>query len=72
MQETTEPQEALIEGGTTQGVIQAVRSSPASRESSPTAKSLQDGSSPKKLLQTSSLRLPGKIINRYVPISNSV
>lgn len=59
VQETTEPQEALIEGGTTQGVIQAVRSSPASRESSPAAKSLQDGSSPKKLLQTSSLRLPG-------------
>lgn len=62
MQETSEPQEALIQGGTTQGVIQAVRSSPASRESSPAAKSLQDGSSPKKLLQTSSLRLPGKTI----------
>lgn len=59
VQETSEPQEALIQGGTTQGVIQAVRSSPASRESSPAAKSLQDGSSPKKLLQTSSLRLPG-------------
>ncbi|XP_076236859.1 uncharacterized protein LOC143180784 [Calliopsis andreniformis] len=59
VQETPEPQEALIQGGTTQGVIQAVRSSPASRESSPAAKSLQDGSSPKKLLQTSSLRLPG-------------
>ncbi|XP_033321563.2 uncharacterized protein LOC117217831 [Megalopta genalis] len=59
VQETSEPQEALIQGGTTQGVIQAVRSSPASRESSPAAKSLQDGNSPKKLLQTSSLRLPG-------------
>ncbi|OAD61720.1 PDZ domain-containing protein 2 [Eufriesea mexicana] len=59
VQETSEPQEALIQGGTTQGVIQPVRSSPASRESSPAAKSLQDGSSPKKLLQTSSLRLPG-------------
>ncbi|XP_003702343.1 uncharacterized protein LOC100878180 [Megachile rotundata] len=59
VQESSEPQEALIQGGTTQGVIQAVRSSPASRESSPAAKSLQDGNSPKKLLQTSSLRLPG-------------
>ncbi|XP_050583524.1 uncharacterized protein LOC126918953 [Bombus affinis] len=59
VQETSEPQEALIQGGTTQGVIQPVRSSPTSRESSPAAKSLQDGSSPKKLLQTSSLRLPG-------------
>ncbi|XP_076177160.1 uncharacterized protein LOC143151690 isoform X2 [Ptiloglossa arizonensis] len=59
VQETSEPQEALIQSGTAQGVIQAVRSSPASRESSPAAKSLQDGNSPKKLLQTSSLRLPG-------------
>ncbi|XP_043252903.1 uncharacterized protein LOC122397665 isoform X2 [Colletes gigas] len=59
VQETSEPQEALIESGTTQGVIQSVRSSPASRESSPAAKSLQDDNSPKKLLQTSSLRLPG-------------
>ncbi|KAK9303522.1 hypothetical protein QLX08_004831 [Tetragonisca angustula] len=59
VQETSEPQEALIQGGTNQGVIQPIRSSSASRESSPAAKSLQDGSSPKKLLQTSSLRLPG-------------
>ncbi|KAK2576885.1 hypothetical protein KPH14_005511 [Odynerus spinipes] len=59
VQETSEPQEALIQGGTTQGVIHAVRSTPASREASPAAKSLQDGNSPKKLLQTSSLRLPG-------------
>ncbi|XP_019697863.1 uncharacterized protein LOC105185192 isoform X2 [Harpegnathos saltator] len=59
VQESSEPQEALIQGGTTHGVIQAVRSTPASREASPAAKSLQDGSSPKKLLQTSSLRLPG-------------
>ncbi|XP_017891506.1 uncharacterized protein LOC108631845 [Ceratina calcarata] len=59
VQETSEPQEALLQGGATQGVIQAARSSPASRESSPAAKSLQDGNSPKKLLQTSSLRLPG-------------
>lgn len=59
VQETSEPQEALIQGGATQGVIHAVRSTPASREASPAAKSLQDGSSPKKLLQTSSLRLPG-------------
>ncbi|XP_014467546.1 PREDICTED: uncharacterized protein LOC106740732 [Dinoponera quadriceps] len=59
VQESSEPQEALIQGGTNHGVIQAVRSTPASREASPAAKSLQDGSSPKKLLQTSSLRLPG-------------
>lgn len=62
MQEPSEPQEALIQGGTNNhGVIHAVRSTPASREASPAAKSLQDGSSPKKLLQTSSLRLPGKL-----------
>ncbi|KZC07492.1 PREDICTED: uncharacterized protein LOC107185824 [Dufourea novaeangliae] len=59
VQETSEPQEALIQGGTTQAVIQAVRPNLTSRESSPAAKSLQDGNSPKKLLQTSSLRLPG-------------
>ncbi|XP_032670168.1 uncharacterized protein LOC116843664 [Odontomachus brunneus] len=59
IQESSEPQEALIQGGTNHGVIQAVRSTPASREASPAAKSLQDGNSPKKLLQTSSLRLPG-------------
>lgn len=60
VQESSEPQEALIQGGGNQGVIHAVRSTPASREASPAAKSLQDGSSPKKLLQTSSLRLPGE------------
>ncbi|XP_043669604.1 uncharacterized protein LOC122629837 [Vespula pensylvanica] len=59
VQETSEPQESLIPGGGAQGVIHTVRSTPASREASPAAKSLQDGSSPKKLLQTSSLRLPG-------------
>lgn len=60
VQESSEPQEALIQGGGTHGVIHAVRSTPASREASPAAKSLQgDGNSPKKLLQTSSLRLPG-------------
>ncbi|KAG7206801.1 hypothetical protein KM043_000711 [Ampulex compressa] len=59
VQESSEPQEALLQGGTSQGVIHAVRSTPASRESSPAAKSLQDEKSPKKLLQTSSLRLPG-------------
>ncbi|XP_020290880.1 uncharacterized protein LOC109858213 isoform X2 [Pseudomyrmex gracilis] len=59
VQESSEPQEALIQGGGNRGVIHAVRSTPASREASPAAKSLQDGSSPKKLLQTSSLRLPG-------------
>ncbi|XP_071641504.1 uncharacterized protein [Temnothorax longispinosus] len=59
VQESSEPQEALIQGGGNHGVIHAVRSTPASREASPAAKSLQDGSSPKKLLQTSSLRLPG-------------
>lgn len=59
VQESSEPQEALIQGGGNHGVIHAVRSTPASREASPAAKSLQDGSS-KKLLQTSSLRLPGK------------
>ncbi|GAB1863320.1 hypothetical protein CAJAP_04399 [Camponotus japonicus] len=59
VQESSEPQEALIQGGANHGVIHAVRSTPASREASPAAKSLQDGSSSKKLLQTSSLRLPG-------------
>ncbi|RLU15655.1 hypothetical protein DMN91_011409 [Ooceraea biroi] len=59
VQESSEPKEALIQGGGNHGVIHAVRSTPASREASPAAKSLQDGSSPKKLLQTSSLRLPG-------------
>lgn len=59
VQESSEPQEALIQGGGSHGVIHTVRSTPASREASPAAKSLQDGSSPKKLLQTSSLRLPG-------------
>ncbi|XP_012260904.2 uncharacterized protein LOC105688866 isoform X1 [Athalia rosae] len=60
VQEIPEPQEALIQGGTARaGVIHAVRSTPTSREVSPAAKSLQEGSSPKKLLQTSSLRLPG-------------
>ncbi|KAL0103322.1 hypothetical protein PUN28_017538 [Cardiocondyla obscurior] len=59
VQETSEPQEALIQGGRNHGVIYAARSTPASREASPAAKSVQDGNSPKKLLQTSSLRLPG-------------
>lgn len=60
VQEIPEPQESLIQGGgTARGVIHAVRSTPTSREVSPAAKSLQEGSSPKKLLQTSSLRLPG-------------
>ncbi|XP_066598357.1 uncharacterized protein [Prorops nasuta] len=59
VQESSEPQEALIQGGTTHGIIHAVRSTPASREASPAAKSLQENNSPKKLLQTSSLRLPG-------------
>ncbi|KAG5318488.1 PDZD2 protein, partial [Acromyrmex heyeri] len=59
VQESSEPQEALIQGGGNHGVIHAVRSTPTSREASPAAKSLQDSSSPKKLLQTSSLRLPG-------------
>ncbi|CAL1689779.1 unnamed protein product [Lasius platythorax] len=59
VQESSEPQEALIQSGANQAVIHAVRSTPASREASPAAKSLQDGSSSKKLLQTSSLRLPG-------------
>lgn len=62
VQESSEPQEALIQGGGNHGVIHAVRSTPASREASPAAKSLQDGSSPKKLLQTSSLRLPGEFL----------
>lgn len=72
VQESSEPQEALIQGGTTQGVIQPVRSSPASRESSPAAKSLQDGSSPKKLLQTSSLRLPGNLPFSFSPLANKI
>ncbi|XP_070149963.1 uncharacterized protein [Polyergus mexicanus] len=59
VQESSEPQEALIQGGGNHGVIHAVRSTPASREASPAAKSLHDGNSSKKLLQTSSLRLPG-------------
>ncbi|XP_046751796.1 uncharacterized protein LOC124414776 [Diprion similis] len=60
VQEIPEPQESLIQGGgASRGVIQAVRSTPTSREVSPAAKSLEERSSPKKLLQTSSLRLPG-------------
>ncbi|XP_046601255.1 uncharacterized protein LOC107218946 [Neodiprion lecontei] len=60
VQEIPEPQESLIQGGgASRGVIQAVRSTPTSREVSPAAKSLEERSSPKKILQTSSLRLPG-------------
>ncbi|XP_024940078.1 uncharacterized protein LOC107267113 isoform X2 [Cephus cinctus] len=59
VQEISEPQEALLQGASARGIIQSVRSTPTSREVSPAAKSLQEGSSPKKLLQTSSLRLPG-------------
>lgn len=63
VQESSGPQEALIQSAN-HGVIHAVRSTPASREASPAAKSLQDGSSSKKLLQTSSLRLPGEFFNQ--------
>ncbi|XP_012280150.1 uncharacterized protein LOC105699592 [Orussus abietinus] len=59
IQEATEPREALIQGGTSRGAIGSTRSTPASREASPAAKSLQEEPSSRKLLQTGSLRLPG-------------
>ncbi|XP_043279658.1 uncharacterized protein [Venturia canescens] len=59
VQEISEPREALLEDGSRRTVIHAVRSTPTSREASPAPKSSHDGASPKKLLQTSSLRLPG-------------
>ncbi|KAF7992585.1 hypothetical protein HCN44_004929 [Aphidius gifuensis] len=60
VQETTEPQEeSLIQGGQTRAVIHGVRSTPTSRDASPAPKTSRDKTSPKKLLQTSSLRLPG-------------
>ncbi|XP_011300014.1 uncharacterized protein [Fopius arisanus] len=59
VQEITEPQEdPLIQEGRQRTVIHGVRSTPTSREASPAPKS-RDRSSTKKLLQTSSLRLPG-------------
>lgn len=61
----TEPQEeSLLQSGTTRrvGVIHGVRSTPTSREASPAPKSSRDRNSPKKLLQTSSLRLPGNYL----------
>ncbi|CAG5100948.1 Similar to PDZD2: PDZ domain-containing protein 2 (Homo sapiens) [Cotesia congregata] len=59
VQEISEHQdESLIQGASRVGVIHGVRSTPTSREASPAPKS-RDRCSPKKLLQTSSLRLPG-------------
>ncbi|XP_034939266.1 pro-interleukin-16-like [Chelonus insularis] len=61
VQETPEPQEESLiqDGGSKIGIIHGVRSTPTSREASPAPKSSRDRNSPKKLLQTSSLRLPG-------------
>ncbi|XP_057323231.1 uncharacterized protein LOC130666354 [Microplitis mediator] len=60
VQEISEHQdESLIQGAPRVGVIHGVRSTPTSREASPAPKSSRDRCSPKKLLQTSSLRLPG-------------
>ncbi|XP_015111974.1 uncharacterized protein LOC107037758 isoform X1 [Diachasma alloeum] len=59
VQEISEPQEdPLIQEGRQRTVIHGVRSTPTSREASPAPKS-RDRTSTKKLLQTSSLRLPG-------------
>lgn len=56
----------MIQGGQTRAVIHGVRSTPTSREASPAPKTSRDKTSPKKLLQTSSLRLPGKLNLKYI------